>query len=63
VDHLPTALVHRLKTLRLHLQVCKDDCDYALDFDDLHRTWPQPEVRDIRRKLETAESLLKEILG
>ena len=63
VDSLPTALVHRLKTLALHLNVAKDDCDWCVDFDELHRIWPQPEIREIRRKLETAESLLKEILG
>ena len=63
VDNLPTSLVHRLRTLGVHLQVCKDDCDWAVDFDELHRIWPQPEIREIRRKLETAESLLKEILG
>jgi len=63
VDNLPTELVHRLKTLQLHLWVCQDDCDYVVEYDDFYRIWPQPEVRDIRRKLEAAESTLKEILG
>lgn len=63
VDNLPTALVHRLRTLQLHLQVCQQDCDWVADYDARRRIWPQPEVRDIRRKLETAEAILKEILG
>ena len=63
MDNLPKALVSRLRTLKLHIQVAKDDCDWALDFDEQERIWPKPEVRDIRRKLEAAESLLKEIIG
>lgn len=63
VDRLPNPLVHRLKTLALHLEVAKDDCDWCTEFDEMQRIWPQPEIRDIRRKLETAQSLLREILG
>lgn len=62
VDNLPTALVHRLRTLGVHLQVCKDDCDWSLEYDEVYRIWPKPEVREIRRKLETCEAILKEIL-
>ena len=64
VDNLPVPLVHRLRTLRLHLQVCKEDCDWATAFDEAFtRRWPHPEIRDVRRKLETAEAMVGELLG
>lgn len=63
-DNLTTAFRSRLKTLLVHLDVCKDDIDWCQQYDDgLERIWPQPELRDIRRKLETATAMVKEILG
>ena len=62
VDNLPTELIQRIKTLLLHVQVCQDDCDFAADYDDLVRIYPQPELRDVRRRLVETERVLKEIL-
>jgi len=63
VDNLPTALVSRLRTLRLHAGICLDDCAWIEDFDGFRRTYPQPEVRDIDRKLRAIVTTLDEVLS
>lgn len=63
VDNLSTALVSRLRTLRLHVGVALDDCEWICDYDSFERTYPQPEVRDIARKLRAITASLDEILS
>jgi len=63
VDNLPNALVRKLKTLHLHIDIARQDTLDIADFDERYRIWPQPEIRDIRRKLDTAQRILEEILG
>lgn len=63
VDNLPTALISRLRTLQLHVNICLQDCEWIEDFDGFTRTYPQPEVRDISRKLRAIDATLTEVLG
>ena len=63
LDKIPAETVRELATLRLHLGICKDDCDRLAGFADYYRKYPQPEIRDIRLKLVTIQSMIDELIG
>ena len=62
VDNLPNELVRRLKTLYLHIDIARDDTFDIEGYDEGSRQWPQPEIRDVRRKLDSIQRTLEEIL-
>lgn len=62
VDSLPNEVVQRLKVLHLHLEITRQDTLDITGYDERTRIWPQPEVRDIRRKLDAIMRTIEEIL-
>jgi hypothetical protein len=60
--NLPNELVRRIKTLWVHLDIARQDALDIADYDDQVRIWPQPEIRDIERRIETCIKTIEDIL-
>ena len=63
VDPIAGENVRTLKTVRVYLEACKDNLDAIQQDALLHRKYPGPEVREIRRKCETAQAMIDELVG
>jgi hypothetical protein len=63
VDPVTNEVIRSLKTALIYCDCIKDILDIALDVDQFQRPYPKPEVRDVRRKIETCEAMLREIIG
>jgi len=60
LDGLPDETVRALKTLWLHLDIARQDTLIINDDASFERRFPQPEVRDMRRKLD---AMLRDLEG
>lgn len=52
-----------LRTAAIKLEAAKDDIDQVQEDHLRTRAYPGPEVREVRRKIVTAISMLQEIIG
>lgn len=59
----PVYGVRKVKTAIIYIQAAQEALDHALELDEWSRAWPTPEIRDIRRKLDTAIAMAEEIVG
>lgn len=63
LDEVPKATVRHLRSARLYLEAAKDHLDEIQDEHLQTRRFPGPEVREVRRKVVTAQALIDEIGG
>ena len=63
LDRLPDETVRLLKTLRLHLDIAREDTLQIEHGAKFAREYPLPEVRDIRRKIDAMQRTIEEILS
>ena len=63
LDKIAVEDVRHLKTARIYIEAAKDHLDEIQEKFLLTRRFPGPEIRDVRRKLETAQALIDELRG
>jgi hypothetical protein len=61
VDKIAAKDVRALKTAWLYIEEACGVLDANLHIDDFQRAYPGPEVREIRRKLNTAKAMIEEL--
>jgi hypothetical protein len=63
LDPVPAAVVRALRSAKLLLQGSVDHLDTVAEDYLIRRAFPGPEVREVRRKIVTAMSMIDEIGG
>jgi len=63
VDPIPKDMVRWLRTARIRLVEANDNLDQVTEDYLIRRAYPGPEVREIRRKVQTAIAMIDELGG
>lgn len=63
LDKVSDENIRSLKTARLYLEAVKDRLDEVQEEHIRARRFPGPEVREIRRKVVTAQAMIDEVIA